>query len=114
MSKPKLNAMDAIKARVKQGGASSVHAQLIESDIIAEDRKENAKPAPETEKSTVYVNVNEPPKERRAKFEDNHTRHTVWIRNDLDKLIEDASGGRGDKTRIFNEALEQYLRKRKR
>jgi hypothetical protein len=124
--------MDAIKQKIKQSGASSVHAQLIDSTIIEDDRKENAKPAPEPAAEPVYVNVNddvnvhvnvdekppadvEPPKERRPKFEDNHTRQTVWIRKDLVEQIEkETVGERGEKARIFNEALEQYLRKRKR
>lgn len=48
-------------------------------------------------------------KSKKPKFEDTHKRDTVWIRNDLKEILDDNCVDRGDKTRIINEALEQYL-----
>lgn len=123
------NAMDAIKQKVRQSGTSTVHSAIIDTNIISDDRKEIAGITPEKGKSDVDVNVhvngdvnvNEnvaevaPLRERRPKFEDNHVRQTVWVRKEYVELIEkEALGERGEKTRIVNDALEQYFRKRKR
>lgn len=52
-------------------------------------------------------------RERKPKFEDTHTRCTLWIQDDLNKKLNEWSeeGGRGEKTRIINEALEDYFRR---
>jgi hypothetical protein len=46
------------------------------------------------------------------KFEDLHTRKSYWIRNDLLEVFNNVAGDRrGEKTRMINEAIEDYLRK---
>lgn len=48
---------------------------------------------------------------RKPKFDETHSRDSVWIRNDLKKVLKDVCTEKGDKTRIINEALEDYFRK---
>lgn len=50
---------------------------------------------------------------RKVKFEETHQRATVWIRNDLMDLLDDwaKAGGHGEKTRVINEALEEFFKK---
>lgn len=48
---------------------------------------------------------------RKPKFDETHSRDSVWIRNDLKKVLKDVCTEKGDKTRIINEALEDYIRK---
>jgi hypothetical protein len=105
--------LDAIKNKVKNSSNQSVHGALIDTDIINDDKKANSGNV------NVHVDVDvpkdKPKKEKRAKFEDLYTRDTVWIRNDLKLLInEECAGERGEKTRIINEALEEFFKKRKR
>lgn len=125
MSK-KVSGLDAIKQKVRQSGASGVHAAIIDTNIIEDDRKNmNMKSDPETtekkleehedrEGSTGIVDTGHS-KIRRSKFEDLYGRQTIWVRKEFIELIElETEGARGEKTRIFNEALESYFRKRKR
>ncbi|RKD26482.1 hypothetical protein BEP19_16725 [Ammoniphilus oxalaticus] len=78
------NFKDKIKNKVR----SSAHEQLIEP---------------------VHANVNRGKK--REKFEDRYSRQTVWIENEIIELItREAQNERGEKTRIFNEALRQYFK----
>jgi hypothetical protein len=54
----------------------------------------------------VYVYV------KKKKFEDLHTRQTVYIENELAKKIDKIAGKeRGLKTRIINDALREFLTK---
>lgn len=46
----------------------------------------------------------------REKFEDRFTRATVFIENELLDMLNTASqGGKGEKTRIVNDALKKYF-----
>ena len=49
----------------------------------------------------------------KIKFEEEYTRATVFIRNDLLKRLDMAkeTGGKGEKTKLINEALEYWLKK---
>ncbi len=70
---------------------TSPHEQLIDSDV------------------NVNVNVNVH-KVQKAKFEERFTRATVYLENELlEALNQVAAGEKGEKTRIVNEALRQYL-----
>ncbi|MDK8194725.1 hypothetical protein QP794_32045 [Paenibacillus sp. UMB7766-LJ446] len=81
--------MDELKNKIRSTSASSVHPELI--DTSHEDKPK--------------------PKPKKKKFEETHTRDTVWIENDLKKKIDSqsAENGRGEKTRIINEALRLYF-----
>ncbi|VXC06697.1 hypothetical protein BACI349Y_550025 [Bacillus sp. 349Y] len=48
---------------------------------------------------------------RKSKFDETHSRDNVWIRNDLKKVLKEVWTEKRDKTRIINEALEDYFRK---
>ncbi|WP_310144278.1 hypothetical protein [Paenibacillus amylolyticus] len=83
--------MDELKNKIRSAsGSKSVHSELIDSSNEIK------------------------PKEllRKKKFEELHRRDTVWIENELkDKLDSQSSEyGRGEKTRIINEALRRYFR----
>ncbi|WP_274655613.1 hypothetical protein [Paenibacillus humicola] len=114
------NKLDAIKAKVRQSGGTSVHAQIIDTSIIEEDRKTMTSPVQQKidEYVDVNVDVNVPKRSARGKkqkFEELHARQTFWVRKDFVELIEQESeGARGEKTRVINEALEEYFSKRKR
>lgn len=85
-----MSKFDDIKNRVRSG-TGSVHSEFIADE--PRRRKRVKKP----------------------KFEETHTRDTNWIRNDLMETLKEWSeeGGRGEKTRIINEALEDYFRRNK-
>jgi hypothetical protein len=48
-------------------------------------------------------------KKKKPKFEDTHSKDNFWVRNDLHKALNDICTERGDKTRIINEALQDYF-----
>lgn len=110
--------IQSIKDRVKNSTGSSLHGQLIDTSIIDEDKKANSNP---NNSENVNVNVSEPQhnliqpkKEKKKKFEELHTRDTFWIKNELAELLKiECDGERGEKTRLINEALELYFKKRK-
>ncbi|SDE59637.1 hypothetical protein SAMN04487777_11751 [Priestia aryabhattai B8W22] len=51
------------------------------------------------------------PKTKKVKWEDNYTRATVYIQNDtLAELNHRAGTEKGEKTRIVNEALQDFFK----
>ena len=48
---------------------------------------------------------------KKQKFEDNHTKQTYWIRNDVLEAFNKIADQRGEKTKIINEALIDYIMK---
>jgi len=82
--------MDDLKNKIRSTAASSVHSEMI--DGISQ--------------SSEYM-----PKPKKKKFEELYRRDTVWIENELKKRLDSAGaeGGRGEKTRILNEALRVYF-----
>lgn len=110
------NKLDQIKDKVRQSSSSGVHSQLIDTNIIEEDRKANSQ-------GNVNENVNVierkepetmPRREKKKKFEDLFKRDTFWVKNELKtQLDEFCRGEKGEKTRVINEALEQYFNKHK-
>ncbi|OBA07237.1 hypothetical protein A9P44_10215 [Paenibacillus polymyxa] len=87
-----MSKMDDLKNKIRSTAASSVHSEMI--DGISHDS------------SSEYT-----PKPKKKKFEELHQRDTVWIENELKKRLDraGAEGGRGEKTRILNEALRVYF-----
>lgn len=83
--------MDELKNKIRSTSINSVHPELI--DVPHEDKPK--------------------PKPKKKKFEETHTRDTIWIENDLKKRLdsESSENGRGEKTRIINEALRIYFTK---
>ena len=81
--------MDELKNKIRSTSGSSVHPELI--DTSHEDK----------------------PKPKKKKFEEMYKRDTFWIENELKKKIDNqsAENGRGEKTRIINEALKLYFNK---
>ncbi|OMC62776.1 hypothetical protein BK126_28340 [Paenibacillus sp. FSL H7-0326] len=84
-----MSKMDELKSKIRSTSGSSVHPELIDSS---------------TEVPTT-------PKPKKKKFEELHKRDTVWIENELKKRLdrESVENGRGEKTRIINEALRRYF-----
>lgn len=50
-------------------------------------------------------------KKKKKKFEDQHTKQTYWIRNDVLEALNKIAKERGEKTRIINQALIDYIKK---
>lgn len=49
------------------------------------------------------------PKRKKPKFEDTHSKHTIWLRDDLMREVNKITKERGEKTRFFNEAIYRHL-----
>jgi hypothetical protein len=50
-------------------------------------------------------------KKKKEKFEDQHSKQTYWIRNDVLEALNKIARERGEKTRIINNALIDYIKK---
>jgi hypothetical protein len=50
-------------------------------------------------------------KKKKKKFEDQHSKQTYWIRNDVLEALNKMARERGEKTRIINSALIDYIKK---
>lgn len=50
-------------------------------------------------------------KKKKKKFEDQHSKQTYWIRNDVLEALNKIARERGEKTRIINSALIDYIKK---
>lgn len=84
-----MSKMDELKNKIRSTSGSSVHPELIDT---SQEGKPKANP-------------------KKKKFEETHTRDTVWIENALKERLDSqsAENGRGEKTRIINEALRLYF-----
>jgi hypothetical protein len=51
-------------------------------------------------------------KKKKPKFEETHRKDNFWVRNDLHKALKEICTERGEKTKIINEALQDYFVKR--
>ncbi|MHA7139838.1 hypothetical protein ACRTEV_21640 [Rossellomorea arthrocnemi] len=49
---------------------------------------------------------------KKPKFEETHSKANFWVRNDLNKALNEICTVRGEKTKIINEALQDYFVKR--
>lgn len=106
---------DRLKDRIRR---PSVHEQLIdpvetdENEDVNTNRNVNVNVNDDT---NTNINVYSPPRvNRRPKFEDTHTRQTYYIENELlEELTQLAGNEKGEKTRIINEALRGYLKKKR-
>lgn len=85
------NAKDRMKDRIRS--SSRAHDLLIEPvETVNETKPQNASPR------------------RREKFTDRHTPQTFYIENELLEAFHLAAGNeKGEKTRIINDALRNYL-----
>lgn len=93
--------MSNLKDRIKNKVRSSAHEHLIDPVHVNVDEDVNVD-------VDINVNVTKP---KRKKFEDRYSRQTVWIDDEIIKVITRLAGNeRGEKTRIINEALRQYLK----
>ena len=89
------NMKDSLKNKVRSG-KESAHAQLF--DQINTNENTN-------------VDVNET---KKKKFEDMYTRATFYINNDLLSWLKEVCGDeKGEKTRIINEALRAYMKRKR-
>jgi hypothetical protein len=120
-----------VKIKIKTAKKPSVHAELTgkgnanvygsvnESDSEGVDVAENENET-ETEGEKVDVKVsdlakrikNAKKKKKKPKFEETHTKDTIWIRNDIAEAIKEICTQRGEKTKFVNEALLEYLVKK--
>lgn len=48
-------------------------------------------------------------KEKVEKFEDKHSKQTYWVRHDVLEALNKIATNRGDKTRIVNQAITEYI-----
>jgi hypothetical protein len=111
------NKLDAIKNKVRRSSGDSVHVQMIDTNIIEDDRKAMIGQPTQQASEELHADGNEPAgkKERKKKFEDLYTRQTIWVKKEYVQMIEEESDGeRGEKTRILNDALKEYFSNRKR
>ncbi|WP_433947025.1 hypothetical protein [Paenibacillus sp. SN-8-1] len=85
--------MEKLKNKIRSTGASAVHAELIDT-------------------ANTGAEVQIPRRAKKKKFEELYRRDTVWIKNELKDRLDELSfeGGRGEKTRIVNEAFELYFK----
>jgi hypothetical protein len=110
--------LEDIKNKVRSGGASqSVHASLIgETTIIQDDKKANSHHDNSKTQGSEFVTALLPmagKREKKKKFEELFERDTVWFKKEFKATIAELTEGeRGEKTRIINEALEEYFKKR--
>ena len=98
--------MSDFKERLKQQARNrpSVHDELIDTGKGTGNGNDDV---------NDNVNVYPPRVSRRPKFEDTHTRSTFYIENDLlEQMNRLADGEKGEKTRIINEALRAYLKRK--
>lgn len=81
------NKFDDIKNKVRSSDSGSVHSEFI---------------APKPERRI-----------RSKKFVETHSQDTLWLRNDLKSRLNEEfeKYGKGEKTRIINEALEEWFKK---
>lgn len=119
------NKLDQIKNKIRAASGPSVHSQLIDTNVVEEEKQAKIKV---NVNDDVNVNVvktfvqstdgssSKAPlgKIKKQKFEERYKRDTFWIRNDLkEKLDSFCEGEKGEKTRVINEALESYFNKMK-
>jgi hypothetical protein len=112
--------MERIKNKIRNSNGASVHSQLIDTENVnvAEDRNEyvnvnvdaNINANDLRVESAAETRTGPAKREKRKKFEELYKRDTFWIQNDLkDRLDAYCKGERGEKTRIVNEALKEYM-----
>ncbi len=98
-SNKKTSMKDNLKDKIRLS-RTSVHEQLIE-----EDNDVNVN-------NYDYVNIYGKKRTKKLRFEEKYIRHTSYIEKELlEKLNRLADGEKGEKTRIINEALRDYLEK---
>lgn len=82
------------------------------NESVNENRNVDNKSTPSTDFGSLAKKLKKSSAaKRKPKFDETHSRDSVWIRNDLKKVLKDVCTEKGDKTRIINEALEDYFRK---
>ena len=82
------------------------------NESVNENRNVDSKSTPNTDFGSLAKQLKKSSAaKRKPKFDETHSRDSVWIRNDLKKVLKDVCTEKGDKTRIINEALEDYFRK---
>lgn len=77
------------------------------------------KPEPQTPTGVFIQETNEEPKSpyptKKNKWEDNYKRATFYVQKDVMAIIErEADNEKGEKTRIINEALQDWIKKKRR
>jgi hypothetical protein len=94
---------------------TSVNVEITESI----DKLSNEEPTRTVVENGDYSEIslldiaNKVAKERKKKkkFEDQHSKQTYWIRNDVLEALNKIARERGEKTRIINNALIDYIKK---
>jgi len=94
---------DSLKNKVRSG-KESAHAQLFDQINTNENTNVDVN-------ENTNVDVNET---KKKKFEDMYTRATFYINNDLLSWLKEVCGDeKGEKTRIINEALRAYMKRKR-
>jgi hypothetical protein len=111
-----------VKFLIKQANkAPSPHAIMMDNKNTSVNTNENESESNDGNKNdNEYVDKNifdigsitkkiKKAKKKKPKFEDTYSKDNFWVRNDLHKALNEICTERGDKTRIINEALQDYF-----
>jgi hypothetical protein len=105
----------SVNTNVNTSENTSVNVEVTES-IDKSSIKETTRTKVENEdysEINLLDIANKVAKERKKKkkFEDQHSKQTYWIRNDVLEALNKIARERGEKTRIINNALIDYIKK---
>ena len=98
-----------------QEKSSGDRKPFVAHDVYFEDEQEEIKYDNSKEEFEEIVGIGDEvlaaaPKRKKPKFEDTHTKHTIWMRDDLMKEVNKITHKtKGEKTRFFNEAIYRHL-----
>lgn len=98
-------------------GASNAHQELMGNGNTHVNGSESASTTISANEEVQDLNsiadkiMSATKNDKPKKFEDTHSKSTLWIRDDLMKVVNKISTKRGDKTKIINQALEEYILK---
>jgi DNA polymerase III delta prime subunit len=102
-----VNASENINVNASENTSVSVE----ETDNVGQTRTEVANEGYSEINLLDIANKVAKEKKKKKKFEDQHSKQTYWIRNDVLEALNKIARERGEKTRIINSALIDYIKK---
>jgi hypothetical protein len=113
--KENIDGTESTNANVNTSENTSVNVEVTESfdkSSIKETTRTKVVNEDYSEINLLDI-ANKVAKERKKKkkFEDQHSKQTYWIRNDVLEALNKIAKERGEKTRIINNALIDYIKK---
>ncbi|CAH0305707.1 hypothetical protein [Priestia megaterium] len=101
-----LNSMDKSVAKILIDEAKKGDKQTAREELVG---------TPEVSLADIKkaIKAEQKRKVKPKKFEDEHSKLTFWIRDDLREMINEAiiGEGKGAQTRLLNTAIEEYFKK---